>query len=149
MILIDTKKMASISRREQVKYYLERVMSFLAAIVLIQTLYFKFTNALESVYIFSQLGMEPYGRLGTGVIELIIGVLLLFRSTSLLGSILAIGIISGAIFSHLFVLGIVVQNDGGLLFGLALTVFVSSFVSVFIQRDKLLKMIKTKRILIH
>ena len=141
--------MASISRREQVKYYLERVMTVLAAIVLIQTLYFKFTNTPESVYIFSQLGMEPYGRLGTGVIELIIAVLLLFRSTSLLGSILAIGIIFGAIFSHLFILGIVVQNDGGLLFGLALTVFVSNSVSVFIQRDKLIKMIKTKRILIH
>ena len=124
-------------------------MSALAAIVLIQTLYFKFTKAPESVYIFSQLGMEPYGRLGTGIIELIIAVLLLFRSTSLLGSILAIGIIFGAIFSHLFILGIVVQNDGGLLFGLALTVFVSSSVSVFIQRDKLIKMIKTKRILIH
>lgn len=146
---MNTKKMAPISRNEQLKYYLERVMSVLAAFVLIQTLYFKFTPAPESVHRFSQLGMEPYGRIGTGIIELIIAILLLYPATSLLGAILAIGIISGALFSPLFVLGIVVQNDGGLLFALALIVFVSSSVSVFIQRDKLIKMIKTKRILIH
>lgn len=149
MIMNDTNKTVPISRSKKVKYYLGRAMSVLAAIVLIQTLHFKFTKAPESVYIFSQLGLEPYGRLGSGIIELIIAVLLLYPATSLLGAILAIGIISGALFSHLFVLGIVVQNDGGLLFGLALIVFVSSSVSVFIQRDKLIKMIKTKRILIH
>jgi hypothetical protein len=93
--------------------------------------------------------MEPYGRLGTGIIELVIALLLLYRATSLIGAILAIGIISAALFSHLFVLGIEVQNDGGLLFGLAMLVFVSSSASVFIQRDKLIGMIKTKRILIH
>ena len=101
---MNTKKMAPISRNEQLKYYLERVMSVLAAFVLIQTLYFKFTPAPESVHRFSQLGMEPYGRIGTGIIELIIAILLLYPATSLLGAILAIGIISGALFSPLFVL---------------------------------------------
>ncbi len=149
MIMNDTKKTVPICRNTKVKYYLGRTMSVLAAIVLIQTLYFKFTKAPESVYIFSQLGMEPYGRLGTGIIELVIALLLLYRATSLIGAILAIGIISAALFSHLFVLGIEVQNDGGLLFGLAMLVFVSSSASVFIQRDKLIGMIKTKRILIH
>ena len=149
MIITDAKKTVPISRNKQMKYYLRRVMSVLAAIVLIHTLYFKSTKAPENVYIFSQLGMEPYGRFGTGIIELIIAGLLLYSVTSLLGAILAIAIISGTLFSHLFVLGIAVQNDGGLLFGLALIVFVSSSVSVFIQPEKLIKMIKTKSILIH
>lgn len=97
-----------------------------AAAILLQTLYFKFTAAPESVYIFSKLGLEPWGRIGSGVAELIASILLLVPATTALGALMALGVISGAIASHLTVLGIVVMNDGGELFALALVVFVCS-----------------------
>jgi putative oxidoreductase len=109
------------------------ILQILVALILLQTLFFKFTGAKESVYIFSKLGMEPWGRIGSGVAELIAVVLLLHPRTVTLGGILAAGVISGAIGSHLTKLGIVVQDDGGLLFALALAVFVGS-VSILIIR---------------
>ncbi len=119
---------------------IERISSIVAALILLQTLYFKFTAAPESVYIFSELGLEPYGRIGTGILELLISLLLIVKRTSLVGGILGLGIITGALFSHIFVLGIEVQNDGGLLFGLALLVFVLCLVTVFMQKEKLLNL---------
>jgi len=124
------------------KYYIERIISFVAAVILLQTLYFKFSGAPESVFIFDQLGAEPYGRIGTGILELIIALLLLIRRTSLLGAILGLGVISGAIVSHLLVLGIEVQNDGGLLFGLAIAVFILLVFTIILQKEKLLLFIK-------
>ena len=47
-------------------YYIERGTAIIAAIVLLQTLYFKFTAHPDSVYIFTTLGIEPYGRIGSG-----------------------------------------------------------------------------------
>lgn len=120
---------------------IERISSVVAALILLQTLYFKFTAAPESVYIFSELGIEPYGRIGTGILELIIVLLLLFKKSSLIGAILGLGVIAGAIFSHIFVLGIEVQNDGGLLFGLALLVFILCLVTIFMQKDKLVSLL--------
>ena len=125
------------------KYYIERISSIIAAIILLQTLYFKFSGAPESVYIFSQLGIEPYGRIGTGVLELIIAVLLILKRTSIIGAILGLGVISGAILSHLFILGIEVQNDGGVLFGMAILVFVLLLITLILQKDKLLAMVKS------
>ena len=124
------------------KNYLERISAIVAAVILLQTLYFKFTGASESVYIFNQLGIEPYGRIGTGVLELIISILLLIKRTSLIGAILGIGVISGAILSHLFILGIEVQGDGGLLFGLAIIVFTLLLLTVILQKEKLLLFVK-------
>lgn len=77
-------------------------MSIISAIVLLQSLFFKFTQAQESVYIFSQLGLESKGRIATRIAELIIGVLLIFPTTSLLGAVLAVGIIGGAILLYMF-----------------------------------------------
>ena len=116
---------------------IERISSIIAALILLQTLYFKFTGAPESVYIFEQLGLEPYGRIGTGIFELIIAALLLVKRSSLVGGILGLGVITGALFSHIFVLGIEVQDDGGLLFGLALLVFVLCFITIWTQKEKL------------
>lgn len=99
-----------------------------AAAILLQTLFFKFTAAPESVYIFRTLGLEPWGRIGSGVAELVASVLLLVPRTTALGALLALGVISGAIASHLTVLGIVVMDDGGELFALALVVFACSAV---------------------
>ncbi|MFX6288831.1 DoxX family protein, partial [Acinetobacter baumannii] len=80
---------------------------------MLQTLFFKFTAAPESVFIFSTLGIEPWGRIGTGIAELIASVLLLIPSTTVFGALLAMGIMGGAIVSHLAVLGIEVRGDGG------------------------------------
>jgi putative oxidoreductase len=109
--------------------------------ILLQTLFFKFTGAEESVYIFSAVGefahvpaFEPWGRLATGCIELIAALLLLFPGTVSLGAVLTMGMMAGAIASHLVVLGIDVKGDGGLLFGLAVTAFAGSLVILILRR---------------
>lgn len=110
------------------------------AIILFQTLFFKFTGAEESKYIFSTLmgpELEVYGRIGSGVVELIAVILILIPGTAWLGALLALGTISGAIMSHLTMLGIVVKDDGGLLFILAVTVFVLSVAALMIHRREI------------
>jgi len=114
------------------------ILRLLAAIILLQTLYFKFSAAPESIYIFSKIGMEPWGRIGSGIFELIAGILILIPATTVFGALLAIALMSGAIFFHLTRLGISVQNDGGQLFIYALVVFVSSGVLAIIYRSDLL-----------
>ncbi len=108
-----------------------------AAGILLQTLYFKFTGAPESIYIFTTMGIEPWGRYASGIAELLAAVLLLFPRTPAIGALLAAGVMVGAIGSHLTKLGIVVQNDGGLLFALALIVFVCASVTAFIHRRQI------------
>jgi putative oxidoreductase len=111
----------------------------IVAIILLQTLFFKFTGAEESKYIFSTLmgaEYEAIGRIGSGVVELVAAVLLLIPSKAWLGAFIALGTISGAIFSHLTMLGIEVQGDGGLLFALAVTVFILSAVVLLIHRKE-------------
>jgi hypothetical protein len=105
-----------------------------AAVILLQTLFFKFTAAPESVYIFTRVGLEPWGRIGSGIVELIAAILLFVPRLSWLGAGIAIGVIGGAIVSHLTVLGIVVMDDGGLLFALAVITAICSAVVLFIQR---------------
>jgi len=117
--------------------YLSIVLRSAAALILFQTLYFKFTGAPESVYIFTMLGAEPWGRWFAGGSELIACVLLMLPSTKSLGALMSLGIIAGAILSHIAVLGIVVQNDGGLLFGLAVAVFLLSCGILFLERIQL------------
>src|SRR5207253_9369698 len=111
------------------------VLRISAAIILLQTLYFKFTAAPESVYIFTKVGAEPWGRLGSGVVELIAAVLILTPRFTWLGSILAAGVMAGAILSHLTILGIEVQGDQGLLFALAVIVFVASAINLVLHRN--------------
>jgi hypothetical protein len=94
----------------------------IAAAILLQTLFFKFSGAPESVYIFQTVGQEPWGRYGSGIVELIASVLLFVPRGVAVGALLALGTMCGAVFFHLTKLGIVVQGDGGLLFGLALVV---------------------------
>jgi len=111
----------------------------IAAIILLQTLFFKFTGAKESVYIFTTVGMEPWGRIGSGMVELIAAVLLLLPSTVAVGAVLSLGVISGAIFFHVTRLGIALPavGDHGELFALAVTVFVCSFVVLVMHRQEL------------
>lgn len=116
------------------------VLQIVAAVILLQTLFFKFTGAEESVYIFTTLGMEPWGRIGSGIAELIACVLLLTPGLAPLGAVLTLGVISGAIVSHLTKLGIVVKDDGGLLFGLALVVFGCAAAVLVIRRRAAVRM---------
>ena len=111
----------------------------IAAVVLLQTLFFKFTAAKESVYIFTTLGMEPWGRIGSGVAELIASILLLLPSTVVFGAILSLGVISGAIFFHLTKLGIALPavDDHGQLFALAVVVFLCSLAVLIMHRQEL------------
>ncbi|MEZ5398431.1 MAG: hypothetical protein R2729_02110 [Bryobacteraceae bacterium] len=115
------------------------VLRLTAAGILLQTLYFKFTAAPESVYIFSTLGIEPWGRIGSGVAELIASALLLYPRTVAVGATFALAIISGAIFSHLTTLGIALPSvgDHGELFALAVTVFACSAGLIAMHRREL------------
>jgi hypothetical protein len=113
------------------------ILQLLVAGILLQTLFFKFTGAEESVYIFSTLGIEPWGRIGSGAVELVAALLLLMPATTSLGAGLTMGLMLGAIASHVTILGIEVKADGGLLFGLALTAFTASAVVLFIRRGQI------------
>lgn len=119
------------------KLSLSTVLAVVAAIILLQTLYFKFTAHPDSVYIFTQLGLEPYGRIGIGVAELITAFLLVWPRTRAFGAVIGLGVISGALFFHITKLGINVHDDGGKLFALALATFVCCLGVVFIERKQL------------
>jgi hypothetical protein len=111
----------------------------IVAVILLQTLFFKFSGARESVYIFSTLGLEPWGRIGSGVVELIAAVLLVIPATVVYGAALSMGVISGAIVSHLTKLGIALPavDDHGELFALAMVVFVCSASVLMLHRREL------------
>lgn len=113
------------------------VLRLVAAAILAQTLFFKFTGAPESVYIFTTLGLEPWGRIGSGIAELAAVILLLVPRTAALGALLGLGVMAGAIASHLTKLGIEVQGDGGLLFGLAGVVFAACATVLWLRRGDL------------
>ncbi len=115
------------------------ILRGLAAVILLQTLFFKFTAAKESVYIFSMLGMEPWGRIGSGIAEFIASVLLLMPSTVAIGAVLTLGVISGAIFFHLTRLGIALPavGDSGELFTLAIVVFICAAAVLAMHRGEL------------
>lgn len=126
----------------QQKHIAGWILRLIAAVIMLQTLFFKFTGASESIYIFSRLGMEPWGRIGTGVMELIASILILIPRTKGFGALLGLGLMSGALFFHLTSLGIVVQNDHGMLFGMALLVFASCLILVVTNRAQLLSLVK-------
>jgi hypothetical protein len=118
------------------------IPALVAAVILLQTLYFKFTAHPDSVLIFSTLGVEPFGRILTGVLELITAIVLLIPRWRVFGAVNAAGMMVGAIASHLLLLGIEIQNDGGLLFGLAVAVLLSSVILILAEREKLFKLIR-------
>ncbi len=113
------------------------VIRIIVALILVQTLFFKFTAHPDSVYIFSQVGLEPIGRIGIGIIELIAAILLLFPKTIWAGALVTVGIISGAIMMHLTEIGIEVNEDGGTLFYLAIIVFILASITLYNQRKNI------------
>lgn len=100
------------SLKKRLLKYLRGIVAF----IFLQTLFYKFTGTPESVAIFSKLGMEPWGRIGTGILELIVSILLFIPGWSWLGSLLGLGLMLGAVLPHVFVIGIEQENDGGFLF---------------------------------
>lgn len=121
------------------------ICRIIVAVILLQTLYFKFSGSEESVYIFSKVGIEPWGRIGTGIAELIASILILVPATSVYGALLALGIMAGAILTHLFILGIEVMGDGGQLFIYALLVTFSSLYIVWRNRQQVISLFKKRK----
>lgn len=126
--IIKTKTIASMKKK------LPLALRIIVAIILIQTLRFKFTAHPDSVYIFTQVGLEPIGRIGIGVLELIAGILLLIPRTVWAGATLTLGLIGGAIFMHLTKLGIEVNGDSSVLFYTAVLTFILSGIILWLHR---------------
>lgn len=121
-------------KRQEFTTYLKIGLRIIVAIILIQTLRFKFTAHPDSVYIFTKVGLEPYGRIGIGIVELITAVLLLIPKTVWIGAVLTLGTIGGAIFMHLTILGIEVNGDSGTLFYTAVLTFTLSILVLWTYR---------------
>ena len=125
------------------KKYLLFTLRIIVAIILIQTLRFKFTAHEDSVFIFTQVGLEPVGRIGIGILELIAGILLLIPKTVWAGATLTLGLIGGAIFMHLTKLGIEVNGDSGILFYTAILTFILSGIILWVYRKDIPNFHKT------
>ncbi|WP_339894340.1 DoxX family protein [uncultured Algibacter sp.] len=119
------------------KKYFPLALRLIVAIILIQTLRFKFSAHPDSVYIFEKVGLEPIGRIGIGILELIAAILILIPKTIWIGAGLTLGLIGGAIVMHLTKLGIEVKNDGGLLFGTAVLTFILSALILFLHKKNI------------
>lgn len=128
-----------------IKKYYSLFLRITVAIIYIQTLYFKFTAHPDSVYIFTKMGVEPFGRISLGVIELIISICILIPKTKYAAIVMSIVIVLGALMSHIFILGIIVNGDNGLLFSLACLIFLLSII-LFIYHYEEIKL-KANRIL--
>lgn len=129
----------------RIKTIAEWGLRILTAVIMLQTLFFKFSGAPESVYIFSRLGIEPWGRIGTGILELIASLLILIPAATGYGALLGLGIMTGAIVSHITLLGIVVMNDHGQLFIYALLVFIGCLILAVWNRQQVLALLDSYR----
>lgn len=118
------------------------VARLVAALIMLQTLYFKFTAQPESVYIFSTVGIEPWGRIMTGIAELIASFLLLYPRTSWLGAVLGLGIMGGAMLTHIFLLGIEAMHDGGQLFFMAVVTAICCLFVIYHEKTTISRLIK-------
>lgn len=113
------------------------VLRLIAAYILLQTLGHKFGGSEESKYIFTTVGMEPWGRYGSGIVEFIASILLIVPRTVAFGALLAIGTMSGAIFFHLTKLGIEVMSDGGQLFYMAVIVWIACAILLWVYKSQI------------
>jgi uncharacterized membrane protein YphA (DoxX/SURF4 family) len=114
------------------------IIRITAAAILLQTLYFKFTGHEQSVKLFTEIGMEPWGRIGTGVLELVAAVLILYPRTTGWGASLGAGLMAGAIFFHATKIGLDFDGDYGL-FIMAVIVFVCCTALVIIFKKQVLR----------
>ncbi len=142
--LIGQKFQNNLKKNLMKKSVIIWIVKLIAVTILVQTLYFKFSGANESIFIFSKLGIEPFGRIGSGITELLASILILIPRTTLIGAFLGLGTMFGAILSHLFILGIVVQNDDGTLFTLALITLICCLFLIYNQRNKIPDLLKLR-----
>jgi uncharacterized membrane protein YphA (DoxX/SURF4 family) len=119
------------------------ILRLIAAIILLQTLYYKFTAQPESVRLFTEIGMEPYGRIGSGVMELIAAILLLIPRFTGYGAILGLMMMTGALYFHLTKLGIFFGGDA-LLFTYAVITFICCAILILIYRRQLISQLSRK-----
>jgi hypothetical protein len=126
---------------QKIKNIISWVLQITAAVIMLQTLRYKFTAHPVSVWIFSSLGMEPWGRIGAGIAELIAGICLLIPKLSVYGALLGIGIMIGAVISHILVLGV-----EGRLFIMAIVTLFCCLGVVWIRRDELVTLIKNNEL---
>lgn len=122
--------------KERVKVIAYWIVRLVAAIILLQTLFFKFTGHPDSIKLFTALGAEPFGRIGLGIVELITAILLIIPRIAWIGAVMGIGLMFGAIGAHLGVIGINFNNDGGALFTLALVTLIASVITFFFNISK-------------
>lgn len=127
--------------------YLSWGLRFLSAAILAQSLYYKFGSHPDSVYLFSMLGAEPLGRYFLGFLELVVCVLILIKRTTLLGAILGVFIMSGALMTHMFIIGINFNNDGGKLFTLAVICFVACLLQCFILKNQIISYVRRRYVI--
>lgn len=118
------------------KHYILLLIRIAIAVILLQTLRYKFFAHPDSIYIFSTIGIEPWGRIGTGIMELIAGILILIPSTVLYGACLTSALMAGAVMMHITILGIEVQGDNGLLFYTALITLFFAIILVYQYRHQ-------------
>jgi putative oxidoreductase len=111
------------------------ILQIIIAIILAQALFFKFTGAPESVELFSKVGMEPHGRILTGILELVAVILILIPQSVIYGAILSLGLMSGAILAHIFKVGF--QGDAGSLAAMAIAVWIGSIIVIYLRRQQL------------
>lgn len=119
------------------------ICRIVAAGLMLQTLYFKFSGAEESIYIFTKVGIEPWGRYVTGAAELVAAIVILIPAISGFGAVIAVGVMSGALLSHATILGIEVKGDGGQLFFYALAVFFCSLYVIWHHRQVFIQIFNT------
>ena len=113
------------------------IIRIIISIILIQVLFLKFTGAPESIYLFEMIGLEPIGRYSSALVELLAGILMLIPTTKTWGALLTVGTMIGALFFHLTTLGIVVNGDGGLLFGMAIVTFILAITILLLHKEEL------------
>lgn len=114
------------------------ILKLIAAVIMLQTLYFKFTGHEQSVRLFTEIGMEPWGRIGTGVMELIASILLLIPATTGFGALLGMGLMSGAMFFHFTKIGLDFDGDY-VLFAYAVITFVCCSIVAWVYRQQFLR----------
>lgn len=113
------------------------LLKLLISLIVGQTLFFKFSGAEESIYIFSTLKVEPWGRIALGTLELLSIILLWISRTTVYALILIFVMMCGAVASHLFILGIDIMGDGGELFILGMVTLLTSAVLLFTKREEI------------
>lgn len=111
------------------------ILQIVVAVLLAQASVFKLISDPDTVSLFTKLGMEPHGRIMTGIFELLACILLLIPVSSIYGALLAAGLMSGALLGHITKLGF--TGPEGELGIMAILILLASLVILFLRRAQL------------